>query len=215
MFDLIPQTIIIISIAGIIVVIARKIPQLSLLEEKKVSDVSGDKKAKTPRFANKVWLKIKGVKHSQHFHKLLDITEKFLRKLKVFFLKLENKITGWAEGLRQHSQKVKLRREGIEIQVKPEDNFDAGNSEEISINEKAVEKTVIQEEGSLEEKYIAAITKNPRDLEAYRNLGNLYFKKDNVDDARDAFRQILKINPADSNAEMMLRKLRTRKVRKI
>jgi len=212
MFDLLPQIIIIISIAGIIVIIARKIPQIPASKEKKKVDInSAESKIKAPNSLNKVWLKIKGFRYSEHSHKILGFLEKILRKLKVFFLKLENKITNWAERLRIHSQKVKTRREGMDVKIESdgEENTQSLNldSHIKTSGENTADKT--------EEEYIAAITKNPRDLEAYRNLGNVYVRKNDIKDAREAFRQILRISPSDKDAEMKLRSLRIKKIKKI
>lgn len=206
MFDLLPQIIIIISIAGIIVIIARKIPQASTSKEKKNVDInSADNRIKIPNSLNKIWLKVKGFRYSDHFHKILSFMEKILRKLKVFFLKIENKITNWAERLRVHSQKVKTRREGMDVKIESGEE----DSQDLKLN------SHIKTSGETEEEYIAAITKNPRDLDAYRKLGNVYVNKNNINDAREVFRQILRINPSDKDAEMKLRSLRIRQIKKI
>lgn len=213
MFDLLPQIIIIASISGIIVIIARKLPLLSSIpKDAKISDISGKADfIKTPGFLNKLLLTIKGFKYSEHFHRFLDLSERFLRKLKIVFLKLENKITDWAEFLRQQSQKVRIRREGIGIEIK---NGGDDCPEVLRLDKKSGSGASAQEEREIdliEEKYIAEITKNPRDIEIYRMLGELYIKKNNISDAREAFRQILRLNPSDKDAGLKLMKLRVRK----
>lgn len=214
MFELLPQILIIVSIAGIIFVVARKIPSLSQIpEDIKISDVSGarKKKIKTPNFINKLWLKTKSFRYSEYFHKTLELSEKILRKLKVVFLKLENRAADWAELLKAQSQKVRIRREGIGIQINPEPEKD--------IESKIVHSSSIadsaEELNKLEEKFIAAIAKNPRDIKAYKELGGLYIKKNNISDAREAFQQVLRLDRFDKDVEKQLRKLRIRKIRKI
>lgn len=214
MFDLLPQIIIIISIAGIIFILAKKIPALSSFSDnKKISDINGDKKIKTPDAIQKIWLKIKSFKYSAYFHKSLELSEKVLRKLKILFLKLENIISSWAESIRQQSQKVKIRREGIGIEVKSKNN-----KEKIHItasdSKTAQEQRELEEFKKAEEEFIQAITRNPRDAENYRKLGELYAQKNNIDDAREAFRQILKINPSDKDAGLRLMSLRVKKIKK-
>lgn len=49
-----------------------------------------------------------------------------------------------------------------------------------------------------EKKCIDAIAQNPKDMLAYRTLGFIYLKQKNYSDARACFRQILKIDPRDS-----------------
>lgn len=218
MFDLLPQIIIIFSIAGIIVVIARKIPKLSNLpEDVKISDVSGvsRKKIKTPSFINKAWAKIKSARHSKYFHQLLDLSEKILRKLKVVFLKLENKFSDWAEFLKEHSRKTKIRRSGIGIQI---NSGELENKENKPNEASAAGLYVVDNMESMdkaEERCIAAITKNHRDIKAYKELGYLYLKKNNPIDAREAFQQVLRLDHFDKEAEEQLRKMRMRKIRKI
>lgn len=221
MFDLLPQLIIVASIAGIIAIIVRKLPTLSSIpDDMKIADINGkSEKFKVPGFLHKLWLKIKSFKYSEHFHKLLDITEKFLRKLKVMFLKIENKTSDWAEALRKHSQNFKIRREGIEIEVKSAD--ESANSSFVSLKKSESRSSANKEDkdtspadkelNALEEKYISEITKNPRNTEAYRRLGDLYIKKNNISDARETFRQILRLNPSDKDAGLKLMKLRVRK----
>lgn len=214
MFELLPQIIIIVSIAGIIFIVARKIPSLSKIpEDIKVSDVSDSfkKKFKAPSFINKLWFKIKSFRYSEYSHKFLDFSEKVLRKLKFVFLKLENKLTDWAELLKEYSQKVKIRRQGIGVRI----NSDSEKNVESKIFHSSDVTSSIEDLDKLEEKCIAAIAKNPRDIKAYKELGSLYIKKNNVPDAREAFQQVLRLDHFDKDAEEQLRKLRIRKVRKI
>ena len=49
-----------------------------------------------------------------------------------------------------------------------------------------------------EKKCIDAIAQNPKDMLAYRTLGFVYLKQKNYSDARACFRQILKLNPEDT-----------------
>jgi len=218
MFDLLPQIIIIASIAGIIIIIVRKLPALSSVPDNtKISDINKkSRKIKVPSLLNRLWLKIKSFKYSDNFHKILELTEKILRKLKVVFLKVENKISQWAEMLRQHSQKVKARREGVDIEIKTSNgganNIALSSKKQLEVSDAEKEA---EEMDALEEKYIEEITKNPRNIEAYRKLGNLYIKKNSVNDAREAFRQILKLNPSDKDAGLKLMKLRVRKVKRV
>ena len=91
---------------------------------------------------------------------------------------------------------------------------DEENVQDLNLNSH-VENSDSDAVSKMEEEYIAAITKNPRNLEAYRNLGNVYVKKNNINDAREVFRQILRIDPSDKDAEMKLRSLSINKIKKI
>jgi len=206
MFELIPQIIITISIAGIIVLVARKLPQISSLpEDKKTLDMNGsNQKFKVPSIFRKILAKIKSFKRSKFLHDLLDLFEKLLRKAKVVFLKIENKITDWAEKIKQRSQQVKDRRKGIEVQV----NHVTRDDE--------VKFTNIQQQGRLrsssygvpmeeiEQKYIDAISSNPRDIAVYKKLGKLYQEHGNMEDAKEVYKAILKIDPNDEEGKNQL-----------
>jgi protein O-GlcNAc transferase len=51
-----------------------------------------------------------------------------------------------------------------------------------------------------EKKYIEIISLEPKNVEAYRGLGNLYFIQNNYEDAKQTFNHVLKINKEDDMA---------------
>lgn len=210
MFELIPQIIIIVSIAGIIVLVARKMPQISSLpEEKKTLDMNGtNQRFKVPGILNRAKAKIKSFKRSKFLHDSLDFFEKILRKIKVVFLKIENKISELAEKVKQQSQKVKEKRKGIEISVnhKIQDNED--NEVKFTNVQKQDNKDGSKDNWEdIENKYIEVISNNPKDIIAYKKLGKLYQEHGNIEDAKEVYKQILKINPDDEEASAYLAQL--------
>lgn len=64
-----------------------------------------------------------------------------------------------------------------------------------------------------EEKWIRQIASDPKNIEAYKNLGQLYIKINNLRDARACFKHILKIDPTDGEAKEDLEKLKTKKLK--
>ncbi len=213
MFELIPQIIIIVSVAGIIVLVARKMPQISALsEEKKILDMSGtNQRFKVPGILKRIKAKIKSFKRSKFLHDLLDSFEKLLRKAKVVFLKIENKITDWAEKIKKRSQQVKEQRKGIEIMV----NHRMQDSDDNEVKFTNVHKQdrlrsssygVSKEE--IEQRYIDAISSNPRDIAVYKKLGKLYQEHGNMEDAKEVYKAILKIDVNDEEAKNQLSLLR-------
>lgn len=58
-----------------------------------------------------------------------------------------------------------------------------------------------------EQVYIKLLAENPKDIETYRRLGELYLSQGNLVDATEAFRQILKLKPRDRKAKEQLRGL--------
>lgn len=86
---------IVIGVIGIGIVIMRKIPILASLSE---SEIIILKKRQS------LWQKIKGLDYKQHWLNLLISLEKFLRRVKIWFLKVENILTRLIVFLRRRSQ---------------------------------------------------------------------------------------------------------------
>jgi len=55
-----------------------------------------------------------------------------------------------------------------------------------------------------ENKYIAVVTLDPKNVDAYEGLGNLYMKMKKFEEAREAFSFILKMRKADASVETSL-----------
>ncbi len=60
----------------------------------------------------------------------------------------------------------------------------------------------------LEKKILQKITNNPRNIEQYRQLGELYIKMKNFDDARSAYKFILQVIPRDIDAKRKIEKIK-------
>ncbi|NCU41110.1 MAG: tetratricopeptide repeat protein [Candidatus Moranbacteria bacterium] len=54
---------------------------------------------------------------------------------------------------------------------------------------------------------IERIALNPRDIEAYEMLGDYYIDRKNFTDAKDCYKQVLKLNPMSRGAKMRMRRL--------
>ena len=61
--------------------------------------------------------------------------------------------------------------------------------------------------GRLEELLIERIAANPKDIEAYERLGEYYLEVKNLEHAKECFKQILRMNPTNSNVKYKMRKL--------
>lgn len=58
-----------------------------------------------------------------------------------------------------------------------------------------------------EESLIALIADNPKDHNAYEALGDHYMEAGNVQDAKECYRQVLKLSPAHRGVKMKIRRL--------
>jgi len=59
-----------------------------------------------------------------------------------------------------------------------------------------------------EKKYIDAIAQNPKDVESYRALCDMYFNRQSYSDARACFRQVLKLDPSDEATKAKLESIK-------
>lgn len=58
-----------------------------------------------------------------------------------------------------------------------------------------------------EEALIHRIAENPKDIEAYRELGDYYMSIGNIKDSKDSFKMVLKLRPRDLKAKSSLREI--------
>jgi hypothetical protein len=68
----------------------------------------------------------------------------------------------------------------------------------------------LPENKAREEALIYRIAENPKDMEAYRELGDYYLATGNIKDAKDSFKMVLKLRPRDLKAKSSLREIEMR-----
>ncbi|HCU70130.1 MAG TPA: hypothetical protein DIC35_00045 [Candidatus Moranbacteria bacterium] len=61
----------------------------------------------------------------------------------------------------------------------------------------------------LEDLLIERIAANPKDVEAYERLGEYYMEIDSLGDAKECFKQVLKLDPKNRNVKYRMRVLET------
>lgn len=61
--------------------------------------------------------------------------------------------------------------------------------------------------GSPEEDLIGRIATNPKDFEAYEALGDFYMDSGNIKDAKECYRQVLKLSPVQRMVKIKIRRL--------
>lgn len=78
------------------------------------------------------------------------------------------------------------------------------------ISDKVVNPRVRTEiKDRLEELLIERIAINPKDIEAYERLGEYYMEIKSYNDAKECFKQVIKLNPSDRNAKYRMKRLET------
>lgn len=246
LYSIIPPILIVLSAIGIILIIAKKAPQVALIEEIKneegKTDSEKEQELAGAGFFKKRWIKVKSVNREDAKHKLFIILEKLTRRFKVMFLKLENLFTSWSESLRK-KRRGAVDEEPVSSTEKevPDESSDEHRglgiyqrlkkykisqlrnrkketrAMDISQEEEKVIEPIISKEmvtpskieikDRLEKLLIERIALNPKDLEAYERLGEYYFEIGNYEYAKECFKQVLKLDPKNSNVKYKMRKL--------
>lgn len=153
--------------------------------------------------------------------------EKFARKSKVTLLRFHNVLSEWSHTAKELKEKHKpqvieepvfaeveepvLPRTDIMNDPKPKPGFIETPIMRREMREEPVAKhnvnDITREAVSHEEDFIAAIAKNPKDGEAYEKLGDYYMDNGNIKDAKECYRQVLRLSPAHREVKMKIRRL--------
>jgi tetratricopeptide (TPR) repeat protein len=74
-------------------------------------------------------------------------------------------------------------------------------SDEVTLPQKKGEKD------KYEQVLIERIALNPKDIEAYERLGDYYMDNENLDDAKECFKQVLRLSPLSRRARFRMRRI--------
>ncbi|OWK27282.1 MAG: hypothetical protein US76_02490 [Parcubacteria group bacterium GW2011_GWA2_38_13b] len=202
--------IIIFSIIGIMVIFVRKMPNVRQMP---IYDAS----AFYDSWLYKFPVKIKSFRFWHVKEASLAFMEKSLRKFKIMLLKFENKLSHLTVKLKRKRGNGERAAVVEKLSVQSNGNGSSRLIEDLSkifnsIEEDAAGKnegdsaiikikhqedfnddsSVRRERGILEE-----IRINPRNMEAYKKLGFLYFEYKNYEDALNSFQQAIKLGCKD------------------
>jgi len=189
-FYIVPLLIIILSLAGVGLIVIRKFPQLSALEVEKITEI---KQAK-----------IKEDLKMQRFQRSLanvgKKTKEVLGFLSVFnssWLKIQESFRKKVGQTQQKYKKI-ITEEAKKAPVV-----------ESSVEEVETVQTILQKaeealgRGDLsfaERKYIEVLKTDARNAEAYRGLGKVYLDMEKYREAEETFKFLLKLAPQDDRA---------------
>ena len=169
--------------------------------------------------------KMREINYKQYWFNLMVYLEKFLRRIKIVFLKIENLLGKWINWLRNRSQIMSQKsREWIKQRdikkQKMEESLSNKTKDEISIkvNKEEVENKIEQEEDDLsiselkkpikeEQKWINLIIEDPKNITAYKFLGLLYWKQHNYLDAKNSLEMAVKLGSKDKKVKEILKEL--------
>ncbi len=221
-FIIIPQLVLVFSLAGILLILGRnfsKFKEVSAEEkhDRSLEEVAARVKGEEKKFkylcrrmAERISLRAVQEKYKR-FSDLIHIKlEKILRKIRINFLRLDNKFVALIEKLRRSGNKKEIQIESAELPAdridefkiekplivkktnKVKEDIDKGKSEKNN-EERSGKK--IKKVGKKEEEYLKIISGDPKNMDAYWKLGILYSRKKNYRDALNCFKEIVKIKP--------------------
>lgn len=203
-YEIIPVLLIILSLTGIAFIIGRHISQLARLPIQN-SGQRVDIKQGLIRLAKGFVVIIKSISYRNLLRFFAGTLEKFLRRLRIQILKIDNRFFLWIQKLRVVSGKSFLSEKywmrsisDVKKEVKKVIEKKDKLSQDLvrSLKKRITERRIL-----------AAIAKKPKDPEGYRKLANFYLNEKNYHDAKEALYQILKIKPNDSEAKARLEEI--------
>lgn len=223
-FDLVPQIVIIFSAGIIIFILGKNIPKIKEMQDDDLlfENEGRKEKKKFLYLCGRLTRRIKKDSYREGADLAWKWLEKLLRKIRIKFLKLDNKIVPVLEELKKKNVDRENEPEDSENAVSDiefdksekneENDFGSNNSDDIAEksvfadkfkNKPQMDKVVIKEgkKGSKEKEYINSILKNPTDIKAYWKLGIVYSRRKKYKDSISCFRQIIKIDPGYTKAK--------------
>lgn len=197
MFFLIPFGIFLAAFAAIIWVIARKFVYLKKLAPETLEETMATEKNFWAELYPEIAAYWKRVNLRAYGVNVLNEFEKFLRKMRLLSMRADDLTNRLIRQVRKSSQKHGeiLEKEAAAEEEKQaeEENLeleDLGNSQE-ELKQK-------------EQLLIIEIAKHPKDAQLYKELGTVYMRLENWEDARQSFEKVIELDPAD---EAIKRKL--------
>ncbi len=193
MYFFLPFLIIIFSVATLIAVLIRKFPEISLLQVEDLPEVKEEKKKNEflkKQVKNKN--KVKREKKKESWQPVVA----FWKNFQLFFRK-------YVGGIERRFFEQRLRKERDEHTASGQDVAE-------TVQGILQQAQFAKDQGQLdaaEKKFIDAIRLEPKNAEAYRGLGDVYFLQDNFAEAKETYLFLLHLKPTDDNLLMRLGEL--------
>jgi tetratricopeptide (TPR) repeat protein len=214
------------SLIGLGIIVYRKIPVLSRLSEDEMTILDRKKG---------IIEKIREADYKQHWLNFIIALEKFLRRTKIVFLKMENLLSKCINYLRNRSQIMTQKskewirqREMKRRKIKQDLPTETKEKIPVKINREEVDSQIreeeIEDEDELsiselkkpikeEQKWIDLIVEDPKNITAYKFLGLLYWKQHNYSDAKASLEMAVKLGSKDKRVKEVLKELKKLRVK--
>ncbi len=193
---LIPEIIIILALAGIIVIVARKFPEVA-----KIKVENKNKEKSLFQKAGKSIIDFSVSIMQAVFAKIVN-----LRNLKDKIKKEDSREDSASV---QEVRKLIINRPKSVSAVRPISKTETKSP--ISLRAKAELLTGKKEYKEAEKVYLELIKKDSKDIVAYKGLGKIYFIQQILSDAQSAYEQAVKLNPNDLESQTEIYKIRNLK----
>ena len=224
-----PPIILLATLIGLVVLLGKKTAAIKKLESLKPKS-----RVETP--AESIGSK-KGERFKKIGHGALRALETILFYIKIAFRKLDESSANWLKKLKERrlGRKMKDIAPLGKEEINPPDLTDSEitfisesasfgkpgdarketsfGSSEVIIRKKAevapliVKAKPAEEDKVKEDALIHRIAENPKDMEAYREIGDYYLSIGNIKDAKESFKMVLRLRPRDLKAKSSLKEI--------
>lgn len=227
LYSIIPPVLIVLSLAGIVYFLMRKAPQMAELAEKEEKEKQKEMEILMERHGilRRTTARVKGIDWGKLKNFFLSLAEKIMRRMRLTFLKLENLFRRMSEWIRTRKEKAReyTKAEPKEIEEKEEMKIREVENRMptdsiLKDREEKVFRPIISDEvvsprdrtemkDRLEDLLVDRIASDPRDVEAYERLAEYYFEVGNYIDAKECYKQVIKLDPKNRNVRYKMRRL--------
>ncbi len=205
MANILPFIFIALSFSVIIFILAKKFPQLTLLDVDNIKEVKEYKKKDQ-------------LLRKRSEEKDLEINTKFLDRIRPLFAKLKNIQKRFREYVSEIEYKVRTESEVVKKEKKKK------TKKTVSKVEKKKQKTEIEQllqeaqksfevedYNDAEQKFIAIIKAQPKNSQAYEGLADVYHAQNQTDEAIETYKFALKLDPGSEHANVELAEIYEKK----
>lgn len=222
MFITILYILIILSVISLAAMTIGKMPTLSSLSDEEIAILSNKKG---------VIGKCREINFRQHFFNFIVGLEKFLRRTKIVFLKIENalgklikKLSEISQIMAHKSREWIKRKEAKKLEKKNGGYKKPETPDDIIVVAGGKKATVFtnesEQEGGLlsfselekptreEQRWIDLIVENPKNITAYKFLGLLYWKQHNYADAKASLEMAVKLGSRDRKIQDIIKEIK-------
>ncbi len=137
------------------------------------------------------------IAHPNYWLVFLGGLEKTLRKIRILFLKLDTFFISLIAKSRERSKDLTVKSKSWMSERRMK-----------KIERLKLLADLRRTPGEREEVLLRILKQNPKDVKAYKDLGLLYMEQKNLQDAKAAFEEVIKINPEDELAKENLEEIK-------